>query len=227
MNVNIEELFLYGVKCGDIEDIANLIGHVNINCLNEDTRDFPLIIAVRRGDLAIVKMLVENGADLKMTDKFGYSAILSAAWTGKVDIVDYLLDCGENINQQDSRGNTLLMLATLNADEAAVRYLLNKDADINLTDTNDWTALMKAIWNGRPHIVNLLLKAGANKQTKNNENKDALSIAYQYDQNMRKNGIDTINSVKTIDLLNGFDEYIALNKLVSNVEDYTEAGVAF
>lgn len=226
MEINLEELFLDGIKSGAIEDIAELMPYVDINYVGENG-EFPLLLAVRRGDLAIVELLVGNGADLDMRDRFGYSAILSAAWLGKTDIIDYLLGCGEDIEKTDARGNTPLMLATMNADIHSVRYLLSKGASINKVDANGWTSLMKAVWNGRPEFVSLLLNAGADRHLKNKAEKDAMLIAEQYDGNMRMGGLDSSKSRATINILNGFEEFVFITAMINAESDYTETDIFF
>ncbi len=94
----------------------------------------PLMCAVRLGDLNMLALLLDKGADLHATTKHGRNALMEAAARYHFDIVKLLKARGAKL--------TLPMAAALgDADE--VHRLINEGADPNARDTSGKTALMK------------------------------------------------------------------------------------
>jgi ankyrin repeat protein len=50
--------------------------------------------AALTGDDAIVKVMIERGADVNTRDRFGWTALRFAAWKGHTDIVELLRQAG-------------------------------------------------------------------------------------------------------------------------------------
>lgn len=53
-----------------------------------------LMAAALTGDGAIVKTMIERGADVNTRDRFGWTALRFAAWKGHTDIVQLLRQAG-------------------------------------------------------------------------------------------------------------------------------------
>lgn len=126
--------------------------------------------AVKRGDLATVKRMVQNGQNLEAKDEasLGQTALGWAAFIGYEDMVDYLIAQGASLQATD-RGDVynVLKSAVLGKNTNIVRkvYALLKDS----TDLNDQsvesdgeTLLMVAASNNRIETVKYLLSLGAN-----------------------------------------------------------------
>lgn len=121
-----------------------------------DSRDSfsetPLSYAAESGHENIVKILLDNGAD--MTDENSVSPFARAAEYGHESIVSLLLDRGVHVNH--GRGyimSSALELASYEGHERVVRTLIRRGADINI---NHGSALFQAIRTGRGDIVKLL-----------------------------------------------------------------------
>ncbi len=82
------------IKKGDIEKVVELIGS-NADYLNMMTPFGTwLHVAASRGELDIVKKLIELGANINMLGGvYGGGALNEAASAGHIDIVSYLLSC--------------------------------------------------------------------------------------------------------------------------------------
>ncbi|MFQ6036042.1 MAG: ankyrin repeat domain-containing protein, partial [Sedimentisphaerales bacterium] len=134
----------------------------------------PLFWACDRGYLDMVKLLVDNAAEVngramrRMT--WGPSVIHSwtnlhmAAHAGHADVVEYLLNKGADIHARCTRGDeylTPLHLAARNGRVDVVRRLLAKGADANLKSKEGRTALDFAREKNHPEVVELLRKHGA------------------------------------------------------------------
>ncbi|KAI0910402.1 ankyrin repeat-containing domain protein [Ustulina deusta] len=80
------------------------------------------------GHEAIVGLLVEEGADLKAKDAYGYTPLHLASWRGNEATVRWLLKRGANFEAQDATNYTPLYMAVRNGHKAIARSLLEKGA---------------------------------------------------------------------------------------------------
>jgi uncharacterized protein len=74
----------------------------------------PLIFAARQGDLSIVRILVEAGANVNETSEYGWTPLLVATQNKSYLIGKYLLDHGANPNIANGGGWNPLFIATHN-----------------------------------------------------------------------------------------------------------------
>ena len=94
-----------------------------------------LIRASEKGDLALVKSLVEQGADVHV-DKEG--ALIWAASSGQLEVVKYLVEeCGADINTKDQEGCSILLNTIVTGQVEVIRFLLEagakaEDKELNL-----------------------------------------------------------------------------------------------
>ena len=101
------------VKNNDINRVNSILnnGKANINAKDRDGWT-ALIWASCKGDLEIVKLLVENGADIDAKDNEGWSALMEASYEGHLKVVKYLVEKGiDRVNVKDNDGWTALMRA--------------------------------------------------------------------------------------------------------------------
>ena len=106
-----------------------------------------LLMAAEVGRAEVVKMLLDEKADLSIRDQQGRTALMLAASQGEPRTVKTLCDDREDgtINAQDSLyGVTALSLACRDGHEEAAQILLNATAQVNLKDKCGRTALMAA-----------------------------------------------------------------------------------
>ncbi len=146
---------------------------------------YPLLHAVENRHMAIVKLLVESGADVNVATKgdgktplhaamHAIKSIIQIAGFGDVhrskadhELVKYLVEHGANSNAEGGFCLTPFLLAIYNDDQELVEYFISKGADINLelqhTDLNESrdTALGAAVQESNKAIVQLLLNHGA------------------------------------------------------------------
>ena len=123
----------------------------------------PLINAVKKCDIDIVKNLLDNGADVNdfiYTDQ--ESPLFKAATSGQIEMVKLLLKRGADI--EGSGGGAPLKHAAERGQAEVVQLLIQNGADINKIRP-DWRtcpdALNCAVRAGYPDIVKILLDAGA------------------------------------------------------------------
>ncbi|KAK2814216.1 hypothetical protein FQN49_008257 [Arthroderma sp. PD_2] len=121
--------------------------------------------ASNEGFTAISQFLLDNGADVNLTDGWGESALTFASRRGHEDVVQLLLNNGADINAQGRRYGTALQAASYRGYKGVVQLLLDRGADINTQCGNFGTALQAASIEGYKDVVQLLLDRGADVNT--------------------------------------------------------------
>jgi ankyrin repeat protein len=107
----------------------------------------PLLRAAQSGDVALVKLYLENGADATLATEDGTTALMVAAGIGWVEGVTYewspaqtletarlLLDLGVPVDAQNLDGQTALMGAAHKGRNDVVQLLVDRGADPALRD---------------------------------------------------------------------------------------------
>jgi len=142
-----------------------------------------LVLATLNGNLAKVKYLVEQRADVNITNKSGSTPLLVASSKGHRDIVEFLLENRAGVNIANKHNDTPLMLGAASGDLDLVKLLLNAGAKVNAQNKHNDTPLMFAAENGNTDVVKLLLEAGANVNFRDADGDTALGLARQKGHN--------------------------------------------
>ena len=82
--------------------------------------DTPLCNAAIRGDEAVVRALIEAGADVNLARGIGATPLYIAAHNGQEAVVRALIELGADVNQASDDGTTPLCVAALEGHEAIV-----------------------------------------------------------------------------------------------------------
>ena len=150
----------------------------------DDRRKTALMWAATRGHEAVVRLLLEKGADIDAKDGDGMTAFMEAADQEHETIVRLLLEKGADINAKDKDGKTALMKAAHYGQEAVISLLLEKGANINIKNKDKETALIEAVgyWKETTveTIVRLLLEKGLDIKAQDQDGKTALTKAARY-----------------------------------------------
>ena len=141
-------------------DIAALRGTGIDANLKDAVGRSPLRIAAERGDINVVTFLIENGADVNVTDANGNTPLIFIInKTGNFGITRRLLEKGAAVNLQNRSGETALMYAAWRGYASIVRLLLENRADVTLKNRQGSTALTLAESKGHLEIVRMLKAA--------------------------------------------------------------------
>lgn len=136
----------------------------------------PLMISAITGNLKIVEILVEEGADVNSIDEDGNVALNKAAYYGHQEIFDYLFPMTFNLKQREYAQQQLaraiqrkknltmrLIFAVSRGNINKLQKAIDDGADVNAKDINGNTALSLAREAGNTEIIKLLKDAGAKR----------------------------------------------------------------
>lgn len=100
-----------------------------------------LHLAVRGGDVELIRLLLARGVDIDAGDEESNSSALTAGvWAAAPKVVAALIEAGANVNRQRSGGRTALHTAAFRDRAEIVRLLLDAGADPLITDDHGKTA---------------------------------------------------------------------------------------
>ncbi|MEW6708497.1 MAG: HEAT repeat domain-containing protein [Candidatus Riflebacteria bacterium] len=129
---------------------------------SDDDLTGKLFAAIKNGDTATVKSLIEKGAPVSPRNDSGMTPLMAAAYFGNREIAAFLLSKKASPDEINYRnGTTPLMLATLRRHVEIIKLLAAAKADLNQSDKRGQTALMIARQKKFADIEKLLLQLGA------------------------------------------------------------------
>jgi ankyrin repeat protein len=134
--------------------------------VNAATSQPSLHKAAEQNDIALVKSLLEKGANVNAPDQLGWSPLHYAAYRGHKQAAELLLNNGALVNAKASNDVRPLHLAAEQGQTALAELLLGKGADVNARQVQGWTPLGLAAQNGHLETVKLLLDKGADVNSK-------------------------------------------------------------
>jgi ankyrin repeat protein len=127
-----------------------------------------LIDAVKAGDKAAVRTVLNQRVDVNAPQADGTTALHWAAEKNHSGIVDLLIRAGGNVKAANRYGVTPLWLACMNGNAATIEMLLKAGADANTVLPEGETVLMTAARTGKADAVRMLLDHGAEVNAKEN-----------------------------------------------------------
>lgn len=123
--------------------------------------DAPLADAAEKSDRSRFHALIEQGADVNLSQADGMTALHWAAYRDDLELAKLLVNAKADVKVANRYGVTPLSLACINGNQAMVELLLNAGADPNTQLSGGETALMTAARTGRIGPVKALLDRGA------------------------------------------------------------------
>ena len=142
----------------------------------------PLVDAAERGNVAEVRALLKQGADITATRMDGLTALHAAVYADHLNVTEALLAAGAKATAADRYGVTPLYLAAVNGNAEIIRRLLAAGADPNGVDAGGETVLMTAARTGNPAALRALIERGAQVDAREPEfQQTALMIAVRED----------------------------------------------
>ncbi len=161
----------------------------------------PLLFAADRGDVPLMRLLLQLGADPLLPNFDNTTPLLAAAGVGTNEPQE---EAGEESEAIE-----------------AVKMLLELGADINTVDKNGDTAMHGAAYNISPLVVKLLAERGANPQIWKNPNKAGgtpLFIAEGYISRLPRPDAPTIEAISKLMLAAGISTEGERPKIVDSYQ---------
>ncbi|KAI0156908.1 ankyrin repeat-containing domain protein [Xylariaceae sp. FL1272] len=165
-------LLLFAIRYQFIEGVRESIALVKVLDFHlprqHDSEAFehsPLSLAAEIGNEAILRLLLESGADIDWPKSCGFTALVVAVAFGHSKIAEFLLEHNAQVNPPSILWHeiTALQYAAINGDLNTARALITRGADVNALPSRSYgrTALEGAAEHGRLDMVHLLLANGA------------------------------------------------------------------
>ena len=120
-----------------------------------------LIDAVKSGNEAAVRTLLQNAADVNAPSADGTTPLHWAVHRNDLDLVDVLIHAGANVKATNRYGVAPVSLAAENGNAAIIAQLLAGGADPNTTLPGSETVLMTAARTGDVKVIDALIAHGA------------------------------------------------------------------
>lgn len=177
----LEEPFLEAAELGDASSLQLRLAHL----APEERRRFVksvdqhgrtgLLLAARRGDADLARVLLEASANPNEADSGGTTAMHYAASCGSTQLIELLLQCRAEVEKRDDQGETPLMWGT---GPRVVSLLLEARSDMQSRSNTGRTALMLASAKGDLETMALLAQVpGAELDVKDSQGVSAHALA--------------------------------------------------
>jgi len=139
----------------------------------------PLIQAVYEEKVDMVRVLLNNKADISKLDAQHMTCLHHVAKNGDMKIAELLIENGAKdiLEEEDYQGKTPLLVALDNNHFELAKVLLRVGANINKNDDLGYTALHMATVKNQREIVKFLLKSSAQVDKKTSDGMTAFHLA--------------------------------------------------
>lgn len=131
--------------------------------ITDDDGDGPISNAVMRGDIRLIELLLQGGANIGTRDNGGRGLVQLAVKDGRYKVVDLLIKAGADFESGEQDEDALiydrppLVVAADQGFLECVRVLLHHKADPNVECVNG-TALFNAVYENHLDVARLLLE---------------------------------------------------------------------
>ena len=153
--------------------------------IREETPADSFYRAAVRGDLALVRTLLERDPDLVSSGQPGWrTPLIAAADRGRVEVVDFLLAHGAEVDAKMDDGSTALIAAAISGHKDVVALLIAAGADLN-TKCRGLTAIHFALSGHHNDVVELLRRSGVVDNSRDPLFWAARSVGVDFDEVQR------------------------------------------
>ncbi len=160
-----ESLWIKAISNDDVNQLQSLLSkNSQTNSLLETSAPngkTALMVASKKGNLALVKALLNSGASVNTVTKTGGNAFMFAVLGNHIDIAKWLATQKAHISAAGSNGWSAVTIAAAMGHTEVLRWLTTLDSPIDVPDVYRFTPLMRAADNGHVEVVKLLLETKA------------------------------------------------------------------
>ncbi|XP_037094837.1 ankyrin repeat and KH domain-containing protein 1-like [Pollicipes pollicipes] len=178
-NENGHTPLMEAASAGHVDVAQILLDHgAGINTHSNEFKESALTLACYKGHLAMVRFLLEAGADQEHKTEEMHTALMEASMDGHVEVARLLLDSGAQVNMPADSFESPLTLAACGGHVELALLLLDRGANIEEVNDEGYTPLMEAAREGHEEMVALLLSQEANINAITEETQEtALTLA--------------------------------------------------
>jgi ankyrin repeat protein len=183
------------IQDNNINEVKKIIkngGNINENI--QDTMP-PFLVACDKGNIEIVKFLIEKGSNVTIkiknkndTNINNLNAIFLLAfpqseYSKNIEIAKYIIENGVDVNSDNGKGITALMIwsrgdISSNKNNKGyleiVNLLVKKGAEVNKKGNAGFTAMTYAVVAGQSDILKVLIENGGDINIKDNQGRSLL-----------------------------------------------------
>ncbi|XP_024989773.1 ankyrin-2-like [Cynara cardunculus var. scolymus] len=190
-DTSIFSTLMFVTRVNNIEALKKLVDQTGVVDLDEQDENgySAVMVAVLNGHMEAFRLLVYAGANVKLQNKYGETAIsLSESSVDCGAFEKVILECaqakGHSKDHLNSCNNGFYTLhrAVSRGDYDAVETLTNGESNVNAPDNDGYTPLMLAAREGHGKICELLISRGAICDIENARHETALRLS-------RKDGV--------------------------------------
>lgn len=158
----VQPEFTAAIKEGDVAKVVELLkgNYEQINLPLGESGWTPLHRAVLYSHQKLVRVLIEQGADVNLVDNYGWAPLHYAAMNGNSDALSFLLAYGADKNRKAQQGESPLHWAVNNNQNETVSLLVRAGAYLNTLDDLGRTPLDIATTMGLSSLAKYLRDAG-------------------------------------------------------------------
>ncbi|RLN02992.1 hypothetical protein BBJ28_00010035 [Nothophytophthora sp. Chile5] len=152
---------------------ANLLDHESENGFT------PVLVAIFKRRLGVLRKLLELGASPSMETKSGVTPLLAVVMTGDFVALSILVEFKVDLNYETKNHVNAVLLAADKGREEVLRALLEHGAHVDGVNTLGRSTLTQAVISGHSVLLRILLAYGASKELRDREGRAALDWAIE------------------------------------------------
>ena len=137
-------------KVGSSNRFYNLLRGKGFKSTAINKSSYPIFIAfsqitiVHKGDIKVLRTLIDEGADLSVKGNTGNTILHNAVYSMRTDIVELLIKKGADVNAKNKSMETPLHFAAFNGQKEIAELLIGGGADVDSVDNFGNTPLDNA-----------------------------------------------------------------------------------
>ena len=146
-----------------------------------------LLMAVSKGQIDAVKVLIEFGANIYCKNSSGLDVVHLCAQGNYAEILVYFNEISVMLSNTDNKGGTPLHWAAYMGSFNVLSLLISLRVNKNIRDSEGRTPLHLGVMAGNEKVVRKLIISGANTEIKDKKNRTPLAMARESNfRNIRK-----------------------------------------
>jgi len=145
-----------------------------------NTSGYALIRACVDNDIQLAKKLINKGANVNATNKYGSTSLLWACRNSNTKLAKFLIESGACVNAKDTTGYTPFLWACWMNNEDVAKLLIARGADVNAKNDHQCSSPLGFVcWRENKALAGLMLEEGVDINAKLEDEKVPLELAWE------------------------------------------------